>query len=80
MAPTVETTIRSIVVDDIRAAAVFDELGIDYSCQGDRTVGEECRDRGLPPRQVIAALVAVTDAPGERVRFATWEPHDHHTS
>jgi regulator of cell morphogenesis and NO signaling len=74
MAPTVETTIRSIVVEDIRAAGVFDQLGIDYSCQGDRTLGEECRDRGLPAEQVIAALIAVAEAPGERVNFAAWEP------
>lgn len=76
MTPTVETTIRSIVVDDIRAAAVFDEFGIDYCCQGHRTIGEECRDRGLSASGVIAALIDVAGAPGERPpRFDAWEPH-----
>jgi regulator of cell morphogenesis and NO signaling len=70
-----ETTIREIVAEDFRAAAVFQKYGIDFCCKGDRTVESACRAQGLDAAAVaeeIAAACAAAD-PGSP-RFASWEP------
>jgi regulator of cell morphogenesis and NO signaling len=47
MIATPETTIRDIVADDFRSAAVFDRYGIDFCCGGGRTVAEACREHRI---------------------------------
>jgi regulator of cell morphogenesis and NO signaling len=75
MTPAPDTTIRDIVADDFRTAAVFERFGIDFCCGGNRALGEVCRDRGVPVDAVTAALAAATAAPAaaDAPRFATWD-------
>lgn len=44
---TPERTIGSIVAEDYRTAAVFNNNGIDFCCKGGRTVAEVCQARGI---------------------------------
>jgi regulator of cell morphogenesis and NO signaling len=71
---TPETTVRDIVAEDFRAAAVFEKHGIDFCCGGDRPLGEVCRERGLALDEVMEALASARagSAP-EAPRFATWD-------
>ena len=74
MAPTPETTVRAIVADDFRTAAVFEKYGIDFCCGGERLLGEACRERRLSYEDVAAELskvaaAAATDVP----RFGNWD-------
>jgi regulator of cell morphogenesis and NO signaling len=74
MGPTGDVTLRSIVVGDIRTAAVLEQLGIDFCCQGERTLGDACRERGLSIDTVSAAIAAASQARGDQpVRFDTWD-------
>lgn len=43
------------------AARVFERLGIDYCCGGQRPLEEACRKRGLVPQNVVAELQATLD-------------------
>lgn len=74
MSPTPRTTVREIVAEDFRAAAVFDRFGIDFCCGGKRPLDEVCQERGVALSDVVAALETATattapDAP----RFNVWD-------
>ena len=59
------TTIGEIVAADFRAAAVFEEFGIDFCCGGRRPLDEACRTAAADPADVVRALDALpplTDA------------------
>lgn len=60
--PLETSTVGDIVAVDFRAAAVFEELGIDFCCGGRQSLGEACRAANVQPRSVIAALIALDRA------------------
>jgi regulator of cell morphogenesis and NO signaling len=68
-----EMTIRSVVADDYRAAAVFERHGIDFCCGGNRPIAEACRERGTDDRQVVAELEAALASAQDQPRFAAWD-------
>lgn len=75
MTATPETTIRDIVAADYRTAAVFQRFGLDFCCNGDRTVEEACRTAGANTGVVLHELDAVLNTPaGASPRYQTWEP------
>ncbi len=67
------TTVRDIVAEDFRAAAVFQKYGIDFCCGGDRRVAEACRERGVDERGLVADLEAATATTSDTPRFNTWD-------
>ena len=74
MTATPETTIREIVATDFRAAAVFQRHGLDFCCNGCRTVEEGCREAGADEHEVLRELASVLGAPEGRLpRFAEWD-------
>jgi regulator of cell morphogenesis and NO signaling len=52
-------TLAEIVTDDARAAGVFDRLGLDYCCRGQRTLQEAAIDQSVPLSEVVDALTAL---------------------
>jgi len=54
-----DTPLREIVSKNYRAAAVFDRYGLDYCCQGNRTLSDACTQRGIDVVEVIGALNGV---------------------
>lgn len=57
---TFTLTIGEIVAADDRAAAVFQRHGIDFCCQGARTLERGCRDAGVDTAEVMRELEAAT--------------------
>ena len=53
MTVTPETSVRDIVAEDFRAAAVFERFGIDFCCGGHRSLREACRERKVSPLDVL---------------------------
>jgi regulator of cell morphogenesis and NO signaling len=49
-------TVKEIVVGMPSSAKVFERLGIDYCCGGDKRLDEACRDAGLQIEVVMQAL------------------------
>ena len=75
MTATPETTIREIVAADYRTAAVFQRHGLDFCCNGCRTIEQGCRDAGAEEDTLLRELDAVLNAPaGAGPRYATWDP------
>jgi regulator of cell morphogenesis and NO signaling len=64
--PTPDTPLGTLVSDRPARSRVFEALGIDYCCQGDRTLAEACRDRDLDPDTAAQMLDAAVEAGGPR--------------
>jgi regulator of cell morphogenesis and NO signaling len=51
-----DTSVPDWIIEHPRTLAMFQELGIDYSCGG-KSLGYACRERGLDAEAVLAKLV-----------------------
>jgi regulator of cell morphogenesis and NO signaling len=49
-------SVREFAVELPGATRVFEKLGIDYCCRGNRLLEEACMEAGVPAEQVIALL------------------------
>lgn len=58
MTVTPDATLEQLVLADPGLAAVFDRLGLDFCCHGDRTVAQACATAGVPVAGAIAAVEA----------------------
>ena len=74
MRVTGDSTVAEIVAGDFRAAAVFNQFGIDFCCGGKRTVAAACLDRRVDTGVVVEAIEMACAAPGTGPRFGEWEP------
>lgn len=52
-------TVGDVVAADFRAAAVFEQFGIDFCCAGRRTLDDACRAAAADPDVVVHALEAL---------------------
>lgn len=57
MPEILETTVGEIAARSMGAVRVFESLGIDYCCGGKRTAAQVCREKGIAPEQLEAALL-----------------------
>lgn len=57
-ANSLESSVPDWVIDHPETLALFQELGIDYSCGG-KSLEFACRERGLPVLGVLARLQEV---------------------
>lgn len=64
--------VGDIVVAAPGLARIFEQLGIDYCCGGQRPLAEAARERGLDPRTVATLLAAAASARDT----AGPDPHD----
>lgn len=65
-------TVGELVADDFRAAAVFEQFGIDFCCSGRRTLDEACRAAAADPALVVHALTALPPALDTDDDVARW--------
>ena len=67
------TTLKTIVTQDFRAAAVFEKYSLDFCCRGGKTIEEACREGGLDPAAVLRELKNLDHAgTGPDSRYAEW--------
>ena len=70
-----EKTIRDIVVEDYRTAAVFRSHGLDFCCGGGAKLQAAAAKKGLDADALLAELDAVTAVPtGGEPRIEGWSP------
>ena len=67
MTATPATTIREIVATDYRTAAVFERHGLDYCCNGCRTIEQGCRDAGADEGALLARSTRSSRTPAADV-------------
>ena len=72
---TLDRTIRDIVANDYRTAAIFQRHGLDFCCRGNRTVDAACQEAGIAADGVQRDLADATALPpsGCAPRFNTWD-------
>jgi len=56
MSVAMEKTVRELALENLTATRVFEKLGIDYCCGGNRSLEEACRAANLNINQVLDAL------------------------
>src|SRR5215212_4014898 len=74
MTATPDTTIREVVATDYRTAAIFQRHGLDFCCNGGRTIEQGCRDSGVDAPALLRELEAVFATPASGMpRFNAWD-------
>jgi regulator of cell morphogenesis and NO signaling len=74
MTPTLEMTIRDIVANDFRTAAVFQRHGIDFCCKGGRSIEDACRNGRVTADEVLKEIEEATATPAHGgARFNSWD-------
>ncbi len=65
--------IGELVAKDYRTASVFKKYGVDFCCQGNRTIGEACEKKNIDWELVVNDLVAIIQARGETATdYKSW--------
>jgi regulator of cell morphogenesis and NO signaling len=62
MAVSTYTPVAQLVTERPARARIFERLGIDYCCNGDRPLAEACRKNDLDPNTVAQMLDVAADA------------------
>lgn len=66
-------TLKSIVTEDFRAAAVFEKFSLDFCCGGGVTVEQACSKKGLDPSEVYSELQELGQQAGAQApNFSAW--------
>lgn len=60
---TEQSIIGEIVAEDYRAAGIFETSGIDFCCNGNRTIGMACEQQDIVTDDLISSLQQVVNAP-----------------
>ncbi|MGF7231837.1 iron-sulfur cluster repair di-iron protein [Arachidicoccus sp.] len=66
--------VGSVVADDYRTSNVFIKYGIDFCCQGNRSVADACKAENLNTNEVIDALKQQLENPsaGATADYESW--------
>lgn len=72
MNPT-QTTVRDVVAGDFRAAAIFQQHGLDFCCGGGRTIADACQAKGIAVEELWKKLEELAATPAAGVpQFNRW--------
>src|SRR5580765_8814963 len=56
MTVAIEKTVRELAIENPASMRVFEKLGIDYCCGGNRSLADACESANLQLEQVLDAL------------------------
>ena len=73
MSVTVEKTVRELALENPAATRVFEKLGIDYCCGGNKSLEEACRAAKLPLDQVLSNLAAADQYAQDSKNARDWQ-------
>lgn len=61
--PSPDRPISDLLADHPARARIFEHLGIDYCCGGERSLAEACKEKDLDPDTVVRMLDAAAEGP-----------------
>lgn len=68
-----DTVIGTLVAGDYRTATVFQSSGIDFCCNGNRTIREACEEKGIDSLPLLYNLQRVLETEsGREVDYNSW--------
>lgn len=70
MSDLMQLTIGEIVANDYRSATIFKSFGIDFCCDGQRTISEACEAKQNDPELLISLLYGI-------IKTESHEPFDY---
>jgi regulator of cell morphogenesis and NO signaling len=73
MTMTAERTVRELALENTTATRVFEKLGIDYCCGGNKSLGDACRASNLSVDQVIDSLEMAEEAAHAARKDRNWQ-------
>ncbi len=66
--------IGELVADNYRTASVFKKYGIDFCCQGNRTIEDACSAKNIDEKLVVADLESVSNmVSNETTNYQSWD-------
>ena len=86
MSVTAEKTVRELALESASATRIFEKLGIDYCCGGNKSLEEACRVANLSMNEVIDSLEMADQAARAQQPVRDWQrissrtdlPHPEH--
>jgi regulator of cell morphogenesis and NO signaling len=73
MSVTTEKTVRELALENPAATRVFEKLGIDYCCGGNKSLEQACHAANLPMDQVLDSLEAAETATRAAQKDRDWQ-------
>jgi len=73
MSVTTEKTVRELALENSTATRVFEKLGIDYCCGGNKSLDEACRTANLNMDQVLDSLEMAEQAAHAAQKDRDWQ-------
>ncbi len=73
MSVTTAKTVRELAVENPTATRVFEKLGIDYCCGGEKSLEEACAAAHLPVDEVLRSLVNAEKAAQAPAAQRNWQ-------
>ncbi len=73
MTMTAERTVRELALENMAATRVFEKLGIDYCCRGNKSLADACRASNLSVDQVIDSLEMAEQAAHATQKDRNWQ-------
>ena len=70
---TTEKTVRELSLENPAATRIFEKLGIDYCCGGNKSLEEACRAANLPMDQVLDTLEMAEQATRAAQKNHDWQ-------
>lgn len=68
-----ENIIGELVAENYRAASIFKKYGIDFCCQGNRTIDDACTKKGIDSQPVVNDLnAAINQQDAEAIDYRSW--------
>jgi|TARA_R110000868_G_scaffold104633_1_gene288452 regulator of cell morphogenesis and NO signaling len=72
MEKTVDKNIGAIVAQDYRTAAIFEKFGIDFCCNGRRSIEKACNEKQINPIEVYNALDTLNIITSDDTDYQLW--------
>jgi len=69
----VEKTLAEIVTENIRAAIIFEEYGLDFCCRGNRNLKEACSDKNVDVQKIVNELANLSDTGSGTQNVNDWQ-------
>ncbi len=71
-----ESIIANVVAEDYRTAGIFEQAGIDFCCNGNRSIETACNEQKIEIKELISLLQQTADAtPGKEgavIDYKSW--------
>lgn len=74
MTQLLNKTVAAIVIENFKAAPVFEKYGIDFCCKGKKSLQSACEEKSIDPAAVVEDLELIQTNAGNEAAFTRMPP------